>query len=90
MALFEGMVCDACGEDIEPGDPVINLFFGLVGCSPKSGRPIAVDNPYVDYNEANLHEWCVAKFARLTICDDQLDDERYCSACESKLEGDAG
>lgn len=82
------LVCDQCGEDIEYGDLGVNLFIGVVGCSPKSGKPVIVPSASADYQEANLHEYCIAKFAKQVICDSQLDDEVYCTACDARLEGD--
>ena len=81
LSLF----CDMCGEEIEFGDEAIEIFMGVSGYGQKSRRPMVVESKVFDHPLASLHPWCVAAFARRHIMDEQLGDEVYCSACESKL-----
>lgn len=85
---LQTLVCDMCGEDIEFEEEAVEIFIGKAGYGPKSRQPMVVDNSNIDNPQANLHPWCVAKFARQCINDDQLDDERYCASCEVRLEGE--
>jgi hypothetical protein len=81
--------CDACGEPIEPGEPCIELFYGQAGTSPKTGNPMVVESPLIDYPSVSLHEWCVGDFAKAFIYDDgEPDEPQFCAGCEAKLSGD--
>lgn len=79
------LICDGCGEEICLGEEAINIFKGRSGFGPKSGQPMVVESGYSDYENANLHTYCVAKFAREKIYEQQLDDSLTCAGCDAKL-----
>lgn len=77
------LVCDYCGEVLEPDDEAVDMMVGKVGESPKSGRPIVVQDPERGV-EAILHVDCIHPWMGSEV---EEEIEALCAACESKLEG---
>lgn len=80
--------CDHCPDDIEVDEPSVELFFGVLGRSPKAGFLMVVNATAEPERAVTLHPRCVVGFCLENI-DDALPDEmtvEYCPNCESKLD----
>lgn len=80
--------CSQCDDNIEVDEPCIELFFGILGRSKKSGQLMVLDASSEPDPPIILHTYCVVSFSIDNIDDSMPDDfgENICQHCESKLD----
>ncbi len=91
------IMCEHCGELIQYADDCAELFFGVLGRSPKSGRLLPMsshEDPGLKL-EPNpldmtvvLHYECIAPWCVDALDVDHAYSEQLCARCEEIIEND--
>ena len=83
-----GVKCVHCEETIEPGDPAVSVFFGVIGRGKKSGNYMVVEQSQDedDLKEQVLHMGCLPHYS-LYATDTEPDEIIYdtCPDCGGPL-----
>lgn len=86
----KAMICHYCNQLIHKDDPSIELFIGICGPSPKSGRLMTMEDPREIMNPTvNLHPECVSAYAyeNLEVSEHHFEPQ-FCARCEEQIDID--
>lgn len=75
--------CYLCGVNIEEGEEVVEILYGIRGRGPKSGRPMVVPDPQSEEGPVILHPQCTEEFFL-----EGSQFMKFCAGCGADIVGD--